>query len=120
VELQHDTSSHEVELAGRRRTVQTASAVLHYSRMLFFQCYPTFQHFDCKVFLTDALRYMGGAPARWAVGKGGRAFGQLPFWFGSGLTVGAHHGGDSGRRFLRASGSGRTFLIPWKPWTCPK
>jgi hypothetical protein len=32
--------------------------------MLFFQCYPTFQRFDCKVFLTDALRYMGGAPAR--------------------------------------------------------
>ncbi len=63
-ELQHDTSPHEVELAGRKRKVQTASAVLCYSRMLFFQCYPTFQRFDCKVFLTDALRYMGGAPAR--------------------------------------------------------
>ena len=64
VELQHDTSPHEVELAGRKRKVQTASAVLHYSRILFFQCYPTFQRFDCKVFLTEALRYMGGAPAR--------------------------------------------------------
>jgi Mu transposase-like protein len=32
--------------------------------MLFFQCYPTFQRFDCKVFLTDALRYFSGAPAR--------------------------------------------------------
>ena len=63
-ETQHDTSPHEVELAGRRRKVQTASAVLCYSRMLFFQCYPTFQRFDCKVFLTDALRYMGGATAR--------------------------------------------------------
>jgi len=63
-ELQHDTSPHEVELAGRKRQVQTASAVLCYSRMLFFQCYPTFQRFDCKVFLTEALRYMGGAPAR--------------------------------------------------------
>jgi transposase len=63
-ELQHDTSPHPVELAGKRRKVQTASAVLCYSRMLFFQCYPTFQRFDCKVFLTDALRYMGGAPAR--------------------------------------------------------
>ena len=63
-ELQHDTSPHEVELAGRRRKVQTASGVLCYSRMLFFQCYPTFQRFDCKVFLTDALRYMGGAAAR--------------------------------------------------------
>ena len=44
--------------------MQTASAVLCYSRMLFFQIYPTFQRFDCKVFLTDALRYMGGATAR--------------------------------------------------------
>jgi len=32
--------------------------------MLFFQCYPAFQRFDCKVFLTDALRYFSGAPAR--------------------------------------------------------
>jgi len=63
-ELQHDTSPHELDLAGKKRRVQTASAVLCYSRMLFFQCYPTFQRFDCKVFLTDALRYMGGAPAR--------------------------------------------------------
>src|SRR6516165_3130179 len=63
-ELQHDTSPHELELAGKKRKVQTASAVLCYSRMLFFQCYPTFQRFDCKVFLTEALRYMGGAPGR--------------------------------------------------------
>jgi hypothetical protein len=63
-EFQHDTSPHEVELAGKKRRVQTASAVLCYSRMLFFQCYPTFQRFDCKVFLTDALRYFSGAPQR--------------------------------------------------------
>ena len=63
-ELQHDTSPHTLELAGQKRKVQTASAVLCYSRILFFQCYPTFQRFDCKVFLTDALRYMGGATAR--------------------------------------------------------
>ena len=63
-EMQHDTSPHDLELAGKKRRVQTASAVLCYSRMLFFQCYPTFQRFDCKVFLTDALRYMGGATAR--------------------------------------------------------
>jgi hypothetical protein len=63
-EMQHDTSPHEVQLAGKKRKVQTASDVLCYSRMLFFQCYPTFQRFDCKVFLTDAVRYMGGAAAR--------------------------------------------------------
>src|SRR5580692_2623437 len=63
-ELQHDTSPHELELGGKKRKVQTASAVLCYSRMLFFQCYPTFQRFDCKVFLTEALRYFCGATER--------------------------------------------------------
>src|SRR6266849_6322358 len=63
-EMQHDTSPHVVELGGKKHKVQTASAVLCYSRMLFFQCSPTFQRFDCKVFLTDALRYAGGAPER--------------------------------------------------------
>jgi transposase len=63
-ELQHDTSPHELELGGRKRKVQTASAVLCYSRMLFFQCYPTFRRFDCKVFLTESLRYFGGVTTR--------------------------------------------------------
>src|ERR1019366_986229 len=63
-EVQHDTSPHELELGGKKRKVQTASAVLCYSRMLFFQCYPHFRRFDCKVFLTEALRFMGGATTR--------------------------------------------------------
>jgi transposase len=63
-EMQHDTSPHEIELAGKKRKAQTASAVLCYSRMLFFQCYSSFRRFDCKVFLTDALRYFSGVPAR--------------------------------------------------------
>jgi hypothetical protein len=64
VEMQHDTSPHEVEVGGRKYKAQTASAVLCYSHMLFFQINPTFQRFDCKVFLTDALRYMGGSVER--------------------------------------------------------
>ncbi len=64
VEMQHDTSPHEVEVGGKKYKAQTASAVLCYSRLLFFQINPTFQRFDCKVFLTDALQYMGGAPER--------------------------------------------------------
>lgn len=63
-EMQHDTSPHEVDLGGKRRKVQTASAVLCYSRMLFFQIYPSFQRFDCKVFLTEALRYFNGSTTR--------------------------------------------------------
>src|SRR5665811_1565292 len=64
VEMQHDTSPHSVEVGGSKYKAQTASGVLCYSRMLFFQINPTFQRFDCKVFLTDALRYMGGAVER--------------------------------------------------------
>ena len=63
-EMQHDTSPHMVEVGGKKHKAQTASAVLCYSRMLFFQINPTFQRFDCKVFLTDALRYMGGSVER--------------------------------------------------------
>lgn len=62
-EMQHDTSPHPVHLGGRVRSVQTASLVLCYSRMLFFQHYPSFGRFECKVFLTEAVRYFGGAAA---------------------------------------------------------
>jgi transposase len=64
VEMQHDTSPHDVEVGGKKHRAQTASAVLCYSRLLFFQLNPTFQRFDCKVFLTEALRYIGGVPKR--------------------------------------------------------
>jgi transposase len=60
-EMQHDTSPHDVKLGGKLRRVQTASVVLCYSRMIFIQLYPRFDRFTCKVFLTDALRYFGGA-----------------------------------------------------------
>jgi transposase len=64
VEMQHDTSPHEVIVGGHKYKAQTASAVLCYSRMLYFEIWPQFQRFDCKAFLTEALRYMGGAPQR--------------------------------------------------------
>jgi transposase len=60
-EMQHDTSPHDLHLGGTVRRGQTASLVLGYSRMLFFQVYPQFRRFECKVFLTDALRYLDGA-----------------------------------------------------------
>ena len=63
-EMQHDTSPHTAVIGGEKHKVQTASAVLCYSRLLFFQFYPTFQRFDGKVFLTDALRYAGGVTQR--------------------------------------------------------
>ena len=60
-EMQHDTSPHHAEIAGRRTRVQTASLVFCYSHMLFFQGYPHFRRFECKIFLTDAITYFEGS-----------------------------------------------------------
>jgi hypothetical protein len=59
-EMQHDTSPHVAPLGGVTRRIETASLVLCFSRMLFFQGYLAFNRFTCKVFLTDALRYVDG------------------------------------------------------------
>lgn len=63
-EMQHDTSPHDVTIDGRNRRVQCASLVLCYSRKIFFQIYPRFTRFECRVFLTDALQYFGGSAGR--------------------------------------------------------
>ncbi len=60
-EMQHDTSPHDVHIGGAVHRVQTASLVLAHSRMVFMQIYPRFTRFHCKVFLTDAVQYFGGA-----------------------------------------------------------
>jgi hypothetical protein len=61
--MQHDTSPHRAPIAGVEQRIETASLVLCYSRMLFFQACPAFNRFACKVFLTDALEYLTGAAA---------------------------------------------------------
>jgi len=63
-EMQHDTSPHRVRIGERTLLIQDASLVLCHSRMLFHQYYPTFNRFWCKVFLTEALQFFGGACAR--------------------------------------------------------
>jgi hypothetical protein len=62
-EMQHDTSPHRASIGGGEQGIETASLVLCYSRMLFFQASPVFTRFYCKVFLTDALEYLSGAAA---------------------------------------------------------
>ena len=64
IEMQHDTSPHWAPIGGRKTPVQTASLILGYSRLLFVQCYPRFTRFECKLFMTDACTYMGGACER--------------------------------------------------------
>lgn len=65
-EMQHDTSPHTVTITvgGHRRTLQCASLILCYSRMLYAQVYPRWSRFECRVFLCEALQYFGGAAAR--------------------------------------------------------
>jgi len=60
-EMQHDTSPHRPKIRGVRTPAQTASLVLCYSRLLFFQLSPRFRRFECKTFLTDGMGYFGGA-----------------------------------------------------------
>jgi transposase len=59
-ETQHDTSPFTMPIGGREQPGQIVAAALCFSRMLFFQCSPQFQRFDCKVFLTDAFVYFDG------------------------------------------------------------
>jgi len=59
-EMQHDTSPHDADIGGALRRVQTASLVPCYSRRLFFQFYPRFTRFECKVFINDAAQYHDG------------------------------------------------------------
>jgi hypothetical protein len=63
-EMQHDTSPHHPIIGDVERDAQTASLVFCYSRLLFFQLYPHFTRFECKVFLDEAARYADGVAGR--------------------------------------------------------
>jgi len=58
-EMQHDTSPDHAIIGGVSKAVQIASLVLCFSRMIFIQLYAQFTRFECKLFLTTALRYFG-------------------------------------------------------------
>ena len=63
-EMQHATSPHRANIAGTETRVQTASLVLCYSRMIFFQHYPRFTRFECKAFLAAGIDYFHGSASR--------------------------------------------------------
>jgi len=60
-EMQHDTSLYTISLGGHKVRRHCASLVFGYSRRLFLRFYPRFDRFACKLFLTEALRFMGGS-----------------------------------------------------------
>ncbi len=63
-EMQHDTSPHTVKIGGAPRRLECASLVLCYARMIFAQLYPRWNRFWCKVFLSEAARYLEGCAGR--------------------------------------------------------
>ena len=63
-EMQHDTSPHKVQLAGKPITAQCACLTLAYSRRLFMRYYPRFTRFEAKDFLLRAMQFMDGAASR--------------------------------------------------------
>jgi len=60
-EMQHDTSPHTVTVGGKEIALQCASLVLCFSRRRFIQCYPRWNRFTARVFLTRALVFLNGA-----------------------------------------------------------
>jgi hypothetical protein len=64
VEMQHDTSPHQVVIAGKTIKAQCASLVLAFSRKLFIQYYPCYTRFEAKNFLRQALLFMQGSCQR--------------------------------------------------------
>ena len=63
-EMQHDTSPHRVTVGGREALLQCASLVMCFSRRKFIQCYPRWNRFQARVFLTAALTWFGRSAAR--------------------------------------------------------
>jgi len=63
-EMQHDTSPHRLEVAGKPLIAQCAGLTLAYSRRLFIQYYPTFKRFDAKHFLLQGAQFMDGTTPR--------------------------------------------------------
>lgn len=109
-EMQHDTSPHDVRLGGAVRKVQTASLILCYSRMIYVQMYPRFTRFHCKLFLTEAFRFLEGACGRCVIdnthvvvlsgtGKEMKAVPEMEaFAERFGFVFIAHEKGDSDRK----------------------
>ena len=63
-EMQHDTSPHKMEVAGKSITAQCAGLTLSYSRRLFIWYYPRFTRFEVKDFLLRAAKFMDGTCPR--------------------------------------------------------
>ena len=64
VEMQHDTSPHKVRVGGRVLALVCASLILCFSRKLYAQVYPRWSRLEARLFLSEAIAWMGGAASR--------------------------------------------------------
>jgi hypothetical protein len=60
MEMQHDTSPHQVIINDKKIIAQCASLVFSFSRKRYIQYYPRFTRFEAKIFLSEALQFMEG------------------------------------------------------------
>jgi transposase len=67
VEMQHDTSPHQILIGDKKMTLQCAALVLAYSRRLFIKYYLRWTRFEAKAFFTEAIQFMQGACQRCVV-----------------------------------------------------
>jgi transposase len=63
-EMQHDTSPHRIDVAGKPLKAQCAALTLAFSRRLYVQYYPRFTRFEAKHFLLQAAQFMDGTCPR--------------------------------------------------------
>ena len=107
-EMQHDTSPHTVTVGGKEMNLQCASLVMCFSRRRFMQCYPRWNRFLARVFLTRAIVALGGAASRCMLdnstvlvkgtGEHARAVPEMvPFEKHFGFQFVAHAVGDADR-----------------------
>lgn len=110
VEMQHDTSPHQLIINGQPVKAQCASLTFGFSRKLFIQYYPCFTRFEAKIFLSEALSFMQGSCQRCIIdntsvilagGAGAYAVVAPEMLFLSrifGFTFMAHAVGDANRK----------------------
>jgi hypothetical protein len=59
LEMQHDTTVYQVELAGRRTKLAASLIYLRYSKRRYLRFYRAFDRFKMKCFLHQALTFWG-------------------------------------------------------------
>jgi transposase len=61
IEMQHDTSPHQLMLHTQSVKAQCAALIFAFSRKVYIQYYPCYTRFEAKAFLQSALDFMGGS-----------------------------------------------------------